>query len=185
MKISIVIPIHDMEDGAGFFWRCINSVMKQTYKNYEIIVTKQGKSSENHNAGIRRASGDIIKFLHMDDFLANEFVLQDLVDNWEGGWVVMGTDNNLNPYWTDDIDTGNNKIGAPSAIAIPNDKPPMFNENLVWLLDCDYYKKLYERYGEPKVMTGRYVNIGVHPNQMTNKIPDEVKIKEVNNAKHV
>ena len=184
-NISIVIPIHDTPDGAGFLWRCINSIMRQTYKDYEIIITKEGKTSENTNAGIMRAKGDIIKFMHMDDYFANEYVLQDLVDEWDKDtkWVVMGSDNNIKPYWTDDIMAGNNKIGAPSAVAIINKQPPLYNEDLVWMLDCDYYRKLHVRYGKPKIMAGKYINIGIHSEQATNKIPDDVKLKEVINSK--
>lgn len=185
LKISIVIPIHDTPKGADFLWRCINSIMRQTYTNYEIIITKEGKTSENTNAGIMKATGDIIKFLHMDDFFTNKYTLQDLVNGWDKNtqWVVMGTDNNLNPHWTDDIMIGNNKIGAPSAIAIINKNPPLYNEKLVWLLDCDYYHRLYARYGNPKIMSGRYVDIGIHEDQMTHQIPNDIKIKEIDNAK--
>jgi glycosyltransferase involved in cell wall biosynthesis len=180
IKVSLVIPIHDMEDGAGFLWRCINSIVKQTFTDYEIVITKEGNASDNTNAGIMRARGDLIKFMHMDDYFAHEYALEEIVKAFKPNvkWVVNGTDNNPNPYWTPDIMAGNNKIGAPSAVTIRNDNPPLFDGKLVWLLDCDYYRKLYQRYGEPTILKGKLVNIGVHPGQATNKITDAVKRKE-------
>lgn len=185
ITVSIVIPIHDMQDGAGFFWRCINSIMKQTYKDYEIIITKEGRTSENTNAGIRKAKGDFIKFMHIDDFFSSEFALEEMVNNFteDVGWLVTGCDNNPYPIWTDDIESGNNKIGSPSVVMIRNDNPPLFNENLVWLLDCDYYKKLYDKYGEPKILNSVNINIGVHAGQMTNLIAEDIKSNEI--KKHV
>ncbi len=51
--ISIILPIHDMKNGAYFLWRAVNSIMSQTYKDYEIIITKEGRMAENTNAGIK------------------------------------------------------------------------------------------------------------------------------------
>jgi glycosyltransferase involved in cell wall biosynthesis len=110
IKVSLVIPIHDMEDGAGFLWRCINSIVKQTFTDYEIVITKEGNASDNTNAGIMRARGDLIKFMHMDDYFAHEYALEEIVKAFKPNvkWVVNGTDNNPNPYWTPDIMAGNN-----------------------------------------------------------------------------
>ena len=35
MKFSIVVPIYEVED---YLDRCVNSLLKQTYKNIEIIL---------------------------------------------------------------------------------------------------------------------------------------------------
>jgi len=178
--ISIVIPIHDMQNGAFFLWRNINSIMEQTFKDYEIIITKDGKMAENTNAGIKMARGKLIKILYLDDYFAHKNALQDIVDNFKGDWLITGVDNNPYPYWTDDIETGNNKLGSPSALTIRNDEPLLFDENMSYLLDCDYYKRMYERYGEPTILDGINVIMGVHEGQMTNLLKEEEKQSEFN-----
>ena len=32
-----------------FLDRCLKSILEQTYKNYEIIITENGKMAENHS----------------------------------------------------------------------------------------------------------------------------------------
>ena len=71
--ISIVIPYHDMHNGAFFLKRAIDSIMIQNYKDYEIILVKEGRMAENTNAGIKKAKGNIIKILFMDDYLNSFF----------------------------------------------------------------------------------------------------------------
>lgn len=178
--ISIVIPYYSKMVNAEYFLkRCIDSIMCQTYKDYEIILTEYGIATANTNAGIKRAKGELIKILHQDDYLAHPNALQDIVDNFKGRWLVTGSDNNEFPYYTDDIYTGNNKLGSPSALTIKNDDPILFNESLVWLFDCDYYKRMFDKYGEPVIIDGVGVCIGLHDDQATNKISDERKLEEV------
>lgn len=176
-KLSIVIPIHDMQGGAEFLWRSINALTEQTFQDFEIIITKQGKMAENSNAGIKKARGEYIKILYLDDCLSHPKALEEMIKS-DGNWLICGTNNNPNPYWTDDIETGNNRLGSPSALMMKNDDPLLFDENLSWLLDCDLYKRMYKRYGAPDLLWGDHVTIGEHPGQMTHLLSTEVKLAE-------
>lgn len=180
-RLSIIIPIHNMQNGAYFLWRAIQSIMAQSFKDYEIIITQEGKMAENTNAGIKKCRGDIVKILFMDDYLAHEQVLQDIVtafDNVNTNWLIIGCDTNPTPQWTDDLETGNNKLGSPSALAFRNETPLFFDERMSWMLDCDLYKRLYARYGLPTILEqiGVYMGIGEH--QMTRILTNEEKLAE-------
>src|SRR3990167_11291223 len=133
-KISIILPIHNMSNGAFFLWRAINSIMEQTFKDYEIVIVKEGKMAENTNVGIKRARGELIKILYLDDYLAHPNALQDIVSNFEGEWMITGVDTNPNPKWTDNIYLGNNKLGSPSALAMRKKTALLFDGRLSWLL---------------------------------------------------
>ena len=181
-KISIVLPIHEMKNGAFFLWRAINSIMEQTYKNYEIVITKEGSMPVNTNAGIKKARGELIKILYLDDWFAHPNALKDIVDNfdYDRHWLITGVDTNPSPYWTPDIHTGNNKLGSPSALTFQNfrNENVLFDEKLSWLVDCDLYKRLVDKYGLPKILEEVNVNIGVGDHQMTHILTDEEKLAE-------
>lgn len=95
-KISIIVPIYN---GASTIEKCINSILNQTYKNFEIlaindgsiddtlqllyklqkldnrikIFTKQnGGVSSARNLGLDKATGDYIEFMDCDDELKPE-----------------------------------------------------------------------------------------------------------------
>lgn len=186
-KVSIVLPIHEMENGAYFLWRAIQSIMCQSFKDYEIIITQEGKMAENTNAGIKKARGKIIKILYMDDYFSNEHSLQEIVDAFRGGWLVTGCfhDDGSNrflnphhPYYNSDIKYGNNTIGSPSVLAFENKDPLLFDEKLSWLLDCELYTRLHARYGLPTYLSTMNVTLGIGKHQMSNILTDEDKQEE-------
>lgn len=188
--ISVAIPYHSgMHDAEYFLKRCIASVESQKHVDYEIVVTDNPNGwSANHNEAIKKCKGDIIKFLHMDDFLTHPDSLQRIVDNFKGGWLVTGCVhcrggqdrfNTHIPEWTDDISTGNNRIGGPSVLTIENNDPILFDEELTWLVDCEYYTRLHKRYGPPTILESAEVVIGIHDGQATNIISGERKAREV------
>lgn len=189
--ISICIPYHDMENGAFFLKRCIDSIMSQTYTDYEIVLTKVGKMAENTNAAIKKAKGDIIKILFMDDYFAHPNALQKIGDysNYlinHNGWLITACehDDGVNrgsshyPEWNDNIQTVNT-IGSPSVLAFRNENPLLFDEKLSWMLDADLYKRLYKRYGIPVILNDINVVIGIHGGQTTYALSDEQKKSEV------
>lgn len=176
--ISIVIPIHNMKNKDFFLDRCLASVREQSYQDYEIIITEKGKMAENTNSGIREAKGELIKILFMDDWFAHKDALKDIINNFKKDdiWMITGCNTNPHPYWTDDIETGNNRLGSPSALTMRGKH--YFDETLSWLLDCDLYRRLYNQHGAPKILDSVNVNIGVGDHQMTHILTNEEKLLE-------
>lgn len=182
-EVSICVPIHDMENGEFFLWRLVNSLTAQTFLDWELVITKDGKMAENTNSAIKKARGKWVKILYLDDYFSHPFALSAMVYEAESGgrdWGVCGASNNQNPKWTDDIETGNNKLGSPSALIFRNlfDNNLLFDERMSWLLDCDYYKRLNDRFGSPFILSGNHVTLGIGQHQMTNILTAQQKLSE-------
>lgn len=108
-KVSIIIPVYNAEK---YLSRCLNSILKQTYSNIEIILVDDGsedkssylcdryaildrrikayhKSNEGvsiaRNYGIENCNGEYIVFVDSDDYLISECIetLVKLVRNEE------------------------------------------------------------------------------------------------------
>ena len=188
-KISVVIPIHNMANGAFFLWRAVNSIMNQSFKDYEIVIVREGEMAPNTNAGIKKATGEIVKILYLDDYLAHPDSLKDIVGAFstETQWVVTGclhqrTDGEVEsphyPTWNDELHTGKNSIGSPSVLSFRNKGHLLFDETLTWLLDCDLYKRYYDQYGPPTILNDLNVVIGTGDHQSTYLISNERKTQE-------
>ena len=186
-KVSCAIPIHNMENAAFFLRRLMQSLERQTFKDFEIVITKEdGTMAQNTNAAIKKCKGELIKILYMDDYLAHESALENMVESFKSGWLATGCihDNGAHlfnthyPAYNDEIHLGKNTIGSPSVIMIENKEPLLFDETMNWLLDCDYYKRLHARYGKPTLLQNVDVVIGVGKHQTTHKLTDEEKLSE-------
>ena len=97
-KISIIVPIYNVEQ---YLERCVNSIIKQTYKNLDIILIDDGstdgspaicdryeKSEERirvlhqvnqglsaaRNSGIEIANGEYFCFVDSDDYVAEDLI---------------------------------------------------------------------------------------------------------------
>lgn len=143
--------------------------------------------AQNTNEAIRRSQGELIKILYMDDFLIQKDTLEKIVKRFKGNWLVSGCSHTINsedffnphlPHYSEDIYTGHNTIGSPSVVTIKNDNPLLFDEEMTWLLDCDYYKRMYDLYGEPVLLKELQVGIGLHEGQATNTMGDQRKLLE-------
>jgi len=206
MKISVAIPVYDMNGkGVQFLERSLEMLEKQTFQDFEVVISDNSQDDKlkkialmgwgfqvcynknegrknmggNINNAISKCQGDYIKFLFQDDYLTDENSLQEIAQTFDFDWLVTGCSNHMFPYYSADIKKGNNTIGSPSVLAIRNDKPLLFNENLQWVIDCEYYIRLYKRYGLPVVLNTNNVTIYTGEHQTTSKLSDEEKLKEI------
>lgn len=195
-KISIVVPIHaGMKHGDFFLWRLTQSLMQQTFQDYELVIVQEGLMAENTNAGIKKAKGELIKILYLDDYFAHKDALKVIVENFadDDMWLATGCVHQLSspevleephsphyPLFTHDIHTGNNRIGSPSVVTLRNLGHLLFDEELSFLLDCDLYKRYYAEYGPPKLINDLNVVIGIGDHQTSNLMPSKEKLEEFN-----
>lgn len=191
-RISIVVPVHEMDNGAYFFDRLLKSIEQQTFRDFEVVVADNKlKMAPNTNLGIKEAKGEIIKILFMDDYLLSPDALQHIADEFKGGWLATGCmhDSSIEPAqrflfnphyarWDREVRFGKNTIGSPSVVAFENKEPLLFDENLSWLLDCELYGRLHDRYGKPTILDELDIAIGVGPHQTTHKLTNEEKWAE-------
>lgn len=152
--------------------------------------------AQNTNEAIRRSKGDLVKILYMDDFMFHDRALERIIEHFRGQWLVTGCNHTRTdalgtipvrnreyyyphvPCYSDDINTGHNTIGSPSVLTIKNEHPIFFDENMTWMLDCDYYYRLYQKYGDPAILKDVNVTIGLHDGQATNTMGSQVKENE-------
>jgi len=212
LKVSICLPIHAMEDAEWLLGRCLDSIIEQTYDNYEVVVTDNSDDNtllnilatygiekhyyvnsrkgmaQNTNEAIKRATGDIIKVLYMDDLLAHKDAIKDIVEAFKGSdkyWLVTACEhshgkdrfNKHKARYTENILT-ENTIGSPSVLSFRNKNPLLFDEKMTWLLDADLYKRLHNIHGDPIVIDKTNVVIGIHKGQVTNILSNERKQNE-------
>lgn len=96
--ISVIIPVYNVEE---YLSRCLDSVIKQTYTNLEIIVVDDGATdnsgkicdeyrekdkrikvihklngglSDARNVGLDTATGEYISFIDSDDWVSNDYI---------------------------------------------------------------------------------------------------------------
>ena len=130
------------------------------FKNTEGV----GFSSININNAIKKATGKLIKILFLDDFLYSDKSLEEIYKNFDqqkDHWLVTACEHSKDgvtfyrkffPRYNKRIYLGNNTISSPSVLTVKNENPLLFDEKLTWLMDVDYYKRYYDKYGLPKIL---------------------------------
>lgn len=151
----------------------------------------RGVISPNINESMKRCEGEWIKILFQDDFLYDEFSLEkqfDFIKNnnkmiWFFSKFYHSNDGVrfyrlYQPKWNNTVWAGNNTLGCPSGLTIKNKDILFFDENLNWLMDCDYYHSMYLKYGEPNILDDITVVNRTWGNRLTDTITQEIKDRE-------
>ena len=116
MKVSIIIPVYNCEK---YIKECIDSILSQTFKDFEIIIINDGSTDytnqilneynnhnniiiinqENHgvsysrNIGLDNANGEYICFIDGDDYIEKDFLLSLINQSnkeQQFDWVLSG-----------------------------------------------------------------------------------------------
>lgn len=118
-KLSVIVPVYNV---AGYLERSVDSLLRQTYQNLEIILVddgatdgsgelcdlfaqkdcqrikvihkKNGGLSDARNVGMQHATGDYIAFLDSDDYLHHK-AYEILIHHME----TLGADIAEGEYW--------------------------------------------------------------------------------------
>lgn len=152
---EIIISDHSVTDEIK---NVVDKLPQTDRIKYFRCENKRGNIASNLNNAIAQASGDLIKFLLQDDFFHNEESLETEVENLRNAdWGLCATIHLANgafhwhliPEYTHNIYTGANTIGSPSLLICKKEKCLQFDENLKLLVDCDYYRRMYDNYGYP------------------------------------
>lgn len=106
MNLSIIVPVYNVEQ---YIAECIDSVLAQTYKDWELILVDDGSTdnsgnicdeytrkdsrikvihkeneglSSSRNTGLDNISGKFVTFVDSDDVIIGKDTLQKLIDNF-------------------------------------------------------------------------------------------------------
>ncbi|MBR2833490.1 MAG: glycosyltransferase family 2 protein [Bacilli bacterium] len=114
MKISIIVPVYN---GAKYIRKCLDSILKQTYENFEIICINDGSKdnsldilkeyekkddrikifsqknkgiAKTRNRGMELAKGDYLMFIDNDDYMRDTY-LKEYIEAAENKYdIVIG-----------------------------------------------------------------------------------------------
>ena len=113
-KISIIIPVYNVED---YLSMCIESVIAQTYKDWELILVDDGSPDNSgsicdeyasrdprirvihkknagvsaaRNTGIEAANGEWISFIDSDDWVDTDYLEKFELDKDDADLIIQG-----------------------------------------------------------------------------------------------
>jgi glycosyltransferase involved in cell wall biosynthesis len=220
MKFSIIIPTYEAHGrSTELLTDLLNSLKNQTYNNLEIIVSDHsqnfdvenlcntyldiniihfynkiglGNSSINMNEGIKKATGDVIKIMHMDDIMCNKNCLNDIYksfcENPKSKWGALSFNHNYEIEKKPNIKriivpNINTVIGCPSVsfFKLNKENTDFFDENLIIINDHDMHQRLYKKYGSPIIIGDEkniYITIRMHDKQVSSWVGSEREKKE-------
>lgn len=187
---EVVISDHSEDDYLKDYIQTWTSLLNIVYVKCD---KGRGIISPNLNNALKYCNGKYIKILFQDDFLYDENSLQIIVDylnKKEIKWLLTGcthtsdmvtTYKDMIPFYHERIYEGINTISCPSVLTIRNDQDMLFfDETLKWLMDVEYYKRCYDKFGEPDIVPYICtVNRQGDIVRATNLIDEETKQKEV------
>ena len=186
---DIVVSDHSINDNIKNLCEEWSSILDIKYYKNDL---GRGLIAPNANNAIKRSEGRYIKMLFQDDFLYDIKSLKKVYDyittHDNVNWLVTGCahtkdgetlESPMFPMYNHMIHTGYNTISCPTVLTIKNEDPLLFDESLNWLVDVEYYKRLYIKYGFPQIVNDICVINRDSDVRTTNMITESKKQEEV------
>jgi hypothetical protein len=145
MKVSFILPIYNVEK---YLSECVESILVQTYRDYEILLVDDGSPdncpalcdewakkdsrikalhkpngglSDARNYGLEHAQGDYVVFVDSDDFWVNKDCLQRLMNVVDAHPECDFIGFNCSYYYSDSK-TYNKWVAYDESLSKPTDK---------------------------------------------------------------
>lgn len=143
--------------------------------NYIKNTSNINNAANNVNNAIKYAKGEIIKLLYVDDFFVDPYALEKIYNtlkNSDKKWLINGfthcnQDKNRFfdtriPWFGNKYVNGDNTTGNPSTYAVKKDYALEMDENLLWIVDGEYFYRSYYHYGDPLIIEDTLVAFREH-----------------------
>jgi len=182
-NIEVVVSDDSTDDSI---YKCLSlykNLNIKYYKSVDIGLTdrpfKTGMTP-NINRAMSMCTKELIHILFQDDFIYDQHSVQSVYTTFKNSdckWVASGfiqtpdgttITRTAIPQYHPKIYLGENSMSSPSIITIINDDIELFDEKLLMLMDCEYYKRLELKYGYPAINQHLAVAIRQHPDQISN-----------------
>lgn len=207
-SVSVIIPVHSVEGCDELLERNLLSLHAQSYWDWEAVVSDDSGDpllkelaerygaryhrnpgspgmANNTNHAMDRARGGLLKILFMDDFFYDPESLADMVGGigrssmWSAAACTHTMDgvncfNDHRPFYSH----SENTIGSPSVTIFRREVDERFDPKYRWVLDLDLYRRIFARFGRPRLNYRVDVAIGIGRHQETQRIPDREKLRE-------
>ena len=156
------IVISDQSEGDNLKVICDTFSYVLDIKYFKNTSSKKNAANNVNNA-VRHATGKIVKLLYMDDFFVDQEALQKISNafdaNPEGNWFISGfTHSNEDrtqyfdarrPWYGNKYVNGDNTTGNPSNYAVRNNCAIEMDDDLLWIVDGEYFYRSYYYHGDP------------------------------------
>jgi len=156
------VVISDQSEGDNLKTICdtFSHVLDIKYIKNTSIKKNAGN---NVNNAVKHATGEIIKLLYMDDYFVDQNALLKISNafdsNPDGKWFISGfTHSNedrtqffdtRSPWYENKYVNGDNTTGNPSNYAVRNDCALEMDDDLLWIVDGEYFYRSYFYHGDP------------------------------------
>lgn len=158
-NFEIVISDQSQNNDLDHICKIFNYTLNIKYiKNIEGAKT----AANNVNFGIKHATGEIVKLLYMDDFFVDNNALAKIshafgTNNGKwliGGFICCNQDrtnyfNSRSPLYNNKYVNGDNVTGNPSNYSVRREYALEMDEDLLWIVDGEYFYRSYYHYGDP------------------------------------
>lgn len=133
-----------------------------------------GRSAHNLNTCLDFATGKIIKVMFMDDYFLDINALKKISDKFKTDnckWVMNAfthTEDDKNyfniliPQLNNRLLEGVNTMGNPSNLSFLRSHKQYFDEDILYLVDCEFYYRMNLLYGPPAIIDDVLVAIRYH-----------------------
>jgi glycosyltransferase involved in cell wall biosynthesis len=171
---------------------CVDGSIKKVCDEWKELINikyypfneKYGSCEANLNNAIIKANGEFIKPMLQDDYFNSNEALSIMVDHLSKSdkkWISVGcvhiNENNINNIIRPHVPSlpnptnllnGVNTIGSPVVIMFKKDVDILFDENLIWLMDVEFYYRLYSKYGDPILIKDMLITVRLRKDGITN-----------------